>query len=127
MSACLAKSAQEQAALQAKVVATCPSPAGGTILDSVALRYADTGKAVKGEFNEEDFGATWSIPVSPEDTCRAPNEHDLFLPTCRYGAEGTPVAEKTSVPVPATARFCSFTVARKHSSQCSYVPVRTVS
>lgn len=109
MTSCLERSAAEDAAVQAKTVASCPAPKSGNILDSVALKYVDSGKDVKGDFNEEDFGGTWKLA----STSKGHPVRKMRM-TCSYReagtSEGHPVRDNMSVPVPATARSCAFTV-----------------
>ena len=95
MSTCLQRSVADAEAKQAVTVAAC-SPKEGKILTYVSLQYADTGKEVKGDMDEMDNGG--------------PARKTNLI--CSYRdagkAEGAPITEKATVPVPLTARTCEF-------------------
>lgn len=109
MGACLAKSANEAEALKARTVASCPTPKEGNVLDSVVLKYADNGRELKGEMDEEDAGGSWKLPA----IAKGRPVHKVLM-TCSYrnagASEGAAVIEKSTVPLPPTARSCTFMV-----------------
>jgi hypothetical protein len=108
MSSCLQKSASNAQVLQAKTVASCPGK-DGKILDSVDLKYADTGKEVRGDMNEDDNGGIWKLASIIKGR---PVRKTVM--TCSYRDSGTPqgspTTDKLNVPVPAAARMCEFNV-----------------
>ncbi len=109
MNSCLQKSSTDAEALQSKIVASCPVPKDGKILDSVALQYADGGKQIKGDMDEEDFGGVWKLPPPAKG-----HPARKVSMTCSYRdfgtSEGTPVTDKSSISIPETARSCEFVV-----------------
>lgn len=126
MQSCLTASAAQAAAVQTRTVATCPPPKENTILDSVELKYAATGRPVPGDSDEEDFGETWKL--SP--AAKGHPAHKIAM-TCSYRqagtGEGQAVSEKTTVPVPAIARYCDFVVHKNtlhNAAACLSVPSR---
>ena len=120
MSACLAKSAKQAEALKARTVASCPAPKEGNVLDSIVLKYADNGKELKGDMDEEDSGGLWKLPA----IAKGRPLHKVLM-TCSYrnaGApEGTTATDKSTVPLPPTARSCAFMVhknAQRNDGAC---------
>lgn len=109
MTACLQKKAAEAAATQASIVATCPAAPAGSVLDTVLLTYAGTGREVKGNFSEEDTSANWKLPMRAKGQTRRSINMSCAYRT-QTDPQGATVSAKVSVPVPANARACAFRV-----------------
>jgi hypothetical protein len=107
MSACFQKFAAAEEAIKARTVASCPVKTGD-ILDMVTVKYADTGKPVKGEPDEMDNGASWTLPQPAKGHAAR-----KIVMICQYNKAGDAGTQgngpdKETVPIPATARSCDF-------------------